>query len=125
MKKPFLQISALLALGLGAGMINGLLGTGGGILILWGLSRTPAIRRRDPRTAFAATLAVTLPLSLFSAFWYYRAGHLDLGSVWLLSLVAVPGGMAGALLLRRFSPKALKRLFAVILLVSGVMLWRG
>lgn len=122
MKKVILQISAFLSLGLGAGVLNGLLGTGGGVVLLLGIPHLPGVRLHDPRKAYTATLAVILPLSLLSALRYFRAGGVDLTAVCPLLLPAVAGGTAGAFLLRRFSPELLKRLFAALLLASGVMM---
>ena len=122
MKTVFLQFLALFVIGLGAGTLNGLLGTGGGVVILLGLSHIPKLKLRDPRTAYATTLAVILPLSLFSALRYFRAGGVDVSTVCILILPAAIGGVMGAFLLRRSSPKLLKRLFAALLLISGAMM---
>lgn len=122
MKTFILQILALFIIGLGAGTLNGLLGTGGGVVILLGLSHVPGLKLRDPRTAYATTLAVILPLSLFSALRYFRAGGINTFLVCALLLPAVVGGVVGAFLLRRSSPTLLKRLFAALLLASGVMM---
>ncbi|MBR5871812.1 MAG: sulfite exporter TauE/SafE family protein [Clostridia bacterium] len=102
-----------------AGMVNGLLGTGGGILLL------PVLRRHaNTRDAFASALFCILPLSVLSCFLYAKSGTLSAAVVsdalqYLLG--ALPGGMLGAYLLNRLDPRILQLIFAALLLFSG---WR-
>lgn len=122
MKHPILWFFLILALGLGAGFINGLLGAGGGILIVFGLSRLLRGKIRDPRSVYASAIAVILPLSILSAIQYFRQGSLEIHTLELLILPALLGGALGGLLLRRLSPAALSRIFAVVVLISGITL---
>ena len=122
MKRFFLQILPIIAIGLGAGFLNGLLGAGGGILIVFGLNRWLGPRLADPRSVFASAIAVMLPLSLLSAVQYLRQGSLDMAYLPFLIPPAIAGGVIGGLLLRRLSPVALSRLFAAVVLVSGIVL---
>ena len=122
MKVHFLQILPLIAIGLGAGFLNGLLGAGGGILIVFGLRKLLKRNLKDPRAIFPTAIAVMLPLSLLSAWQYARAGSLQLSYFGWLILPAIAGGVIGALLLRRLSVKALSRLFAAVVLISGLVL---
>ena len=122
MKVHFLQILPLIAIGLGAGFLNGLLGAGGGILIVFGLRKLLKRSLKDPRAIFPTAIAVMLPLSLLSAWQYARAGSLQLSYFGWLILPAIAGGVIGALLLRRISVKALSRLFAAVVLISGIVL---
>ena len=107
-------------LGLGAGFINGLLGAGGGILIVFGLSRLLRGKVRDPRSVYASAIAVILPLSILSAIQYFRHGSVDLNMAVALILPAIAGGAVGAWLLRRLSPALLSRVFAAVVLLSGI-----
>lgn len=108
------------AAGFGAGLVNGLLGTGGGILLLSVLRR-----RLQPRDAFAASLVCILPLSVLSVLLYAKNGSLS----WeMLSTDAQPylfgapaGGLLGAVFLDRINLSVLQYLFAALLLFSG---WR-
>ena len=121
MKRHFLKLFPPIGVGLAAGLLNGLLGAGGGILILFGLRRLCG-QGRAPRAAYVTAIAVILPLSLISALQYARLGSLDAGTVSSLLLPAVLGGLTGALLLRRLSPTVLGRIFAAAVLVSGVVM---
>lgn len=120
MKHSFFLFLTLIALGLGAGFINGLLGAGGGILIVFGLNKLLAGKLSDPRSVYASAIAVILPLSVLSALQYIRRGSPDLNTLSYLLLPAVLGGALGALLLRKLSVKTLSRIFAAVVLVSGI-----
>ena len=114
------------AVGLGAGFINGLLGAAGGILLVTALPYlpTPSLLSvganpygqagADRRDLFASALAV-------SALRYRLAGVDPLPrSLLPLLLPAAAGGLLGAFLLERTSPRRLRRLFAAVILVSGI-----
>ncbi|MBQ9099745.1 MAG: TSUP family transporter [Clostridia bacterium] len=122
MKLFFTYILPILLIGVGAGFINGLLGAGGGILIVFGLGRLLKKRLRDPRSVYASAIAVMLPLSLLSVTRYLANGSLDTPVLGWLILPAIAGGALGGLLLRRLSPATLSRLFAGVVLVSGILL---
>ena len=122
MKLFFCKILPLVALGMGAGFLNGLLGAGGGIVIVYGLTLLLGRRVADPRAVYVTALAVMLPLSALSLWHYAGFGHLPERELWLLLLPAVIGGVLGAWLLRRLTPHLLSRLFAAIVLLSGVMM---
>lgn len=119
--------------GFGAGLINGLLGAAGGILLVAALPHLPAPTRLssgidpfaaghlDQRDLFATALAVMLPISAVSAFNYWRSGiRPDLRFTLFLLLPVAVGGFVGGLLLERTSQTLLRRLFAAVILVSGV-----
>ncbi len=112
----------LLALGLLAGFLNGLLGAAGGIAVVLGLRALYRNKPVDGHSFYATAIAVMLPLSILSAWRYARVGHLPEVSPWGLVLPAVLGGVLGALLLRRIEPQILKRIFAAVVLISGIIL---
>lgn len=109
-------------LGLVAGLLNGLLGAGGGIAIVLGLKKMHAHGSKDPRAVYASAIAVMLPLSLVSAWRYAKMGHVNVTEVSALALPAIVGGAFGAWLTSRLSPTALSKIFAALVLISGVVL---
>lgn len=123
-------VGLLLALGGGAGFINGLLGTGGGILLvlaLRGYGRRhriggDAVSAESQRDIYATALAVMVPISVFSTIQYARAGTLDLGGFAPMLLPTVVGGVLGGILLDRLKLDWVKRLFALLVLISGVLM---
>lgn len=122
MKGFFTKILPIIGIGAAAGFLNGLLGAGGGIVIVFGLNALLGKRLADPRSIYATAIAVMLPLSALSAWQYFQNGHLTEGNLGLLVLPALVGGALGAWLLRRLSPRMLSRIFAAVVLISGIVL---
>ena len=112
----------LLMLGAGAGFINGLLGAGGGILLVYVLRGY--VNRRYPKNSdtLAKALAVMLPVSVFSALHYVLSGTLKTASFSFVILPSVAGGILGGWLLDKLKLSWLRRLFALLVLCSGVLM---
>lgn len=123
--RPYTRFGALLVCGLAAGMINGLLGTGGGIILVLGLSRICRGTLPDRRDVCANALVVTLVLTLLSTLLYIRSGNAPPADLSRFVLPGAVGGLVGGVLLGRITPHALGKLFAILLVVSGIfMLFR-
>jgi len=115
------QFVLLIAAGLAAGFLNGLLGAGGGVLLIYALSALNPDKSPDGvRDNFAATVACVLPVTLLSAILYAADGRMDFAAVTPLVLPAILGGTAGAVLLGRIPTKLLKKLFALLVIWSGI-----
>lgn len=105
-------------LGLLTGFANGIFGSGGGTIAV------PLLEKGglEPQKSHATSIAVTLPLSIISAVLYYKNGILELSD----ALKYIPGGLAGAVcggyVLKKIPDKFLKRLFGLILIISGLRL---
>ncbi len=106
------------AVGLGAGLCNGLLGSGGGIVLFFALSLLGYGNAKD---RFAMNVAVICAISTVSCFLYWRQGHVNLPELTPYILPAAAGGIAGALLVDRINTVWLKRIFAVLVIYAG---WR-
>ena len=113
---------SLVVVGTIAGVLNGLLGAGGGIVVVWGLQRAIGNGEADAREIFANALCVMLPISAVSAIGYALMGELFVNGIGAFMIPAIVGGVLGALLLSRISTAWLKRLFALIVIYSGIML---
>ena len=102
--------------GLAAGLVNGLLGSGGGMIAVPMLERGGVEANR----AHATSVAVMLPLSAVSAFFYLRSGGVSIRD----ALPYIPGGIVGALmgvmLLRRVKPGLLRKIFGGLAVYSGM-----
>ena len=129
----------LCAGGLAAGVCNGLLGTGGGILIIGALRlyrrflsvsgpvsakvSSPEISAADtPKDDYVTALCCMLPLSLLSSLLYLRTGAFSgvpFSRALPYFLGAVPGGVLGAYLLDRVKPKTAQLLFALLVVFGG------
>ena len=113
-----LKKSLLVSGGLCAGFINGLLGTGGGIIIIFILGKINA--ENDPKDNFASAIAAILPMSVISAGFYLKNESFMLNDIFPYILPAVIGGFAGAFLLCRIKTAFLKKLFACIVIYAGI-----
>lgn len=110
------------ATGLLAGFLNGLLGAGGGIPVVFALSAVLKKEMADHRDLYANALCVMLPISAVSCLRYALAGNLQTEGFGIYALPAVLGGLAGGFLLGRLRGVWLKRLFGVLVIWSGVLL---
>ena len=111
---------------LAAGVINGLLGAGGGVVMLYALSYL--LRKRGSadagKDAFASVVAVILPVSMISALSYASRGNIDMTKMQVLIIPALIGGMIGAYLTDKLPTRIIRGIFAVLVIISGVrMIW--
>ena len=122
MKTFFKKTLPVCLLGVVAGLLNGLLGAGGGVALVLGLRRLQKDTPHDPRCVYVSALCVMLPVSLFTVFRYRNMGHLETVRIAQIALPAVAGGVLGAWLLRHLTPTTLSRLFSALVLVSGIIM---
>ncbi len=115
------RLILLAATGAVAGFLNGLLGAGGGIVLIYALTALNPDKSEDGvRDNFAATIACILPVTLLSAFLYAKDGRMDVYAVAPLVLPAILGGFVGAWFLGKINTVLLKRLFALLVIYSGI-----
>ena len=98
------------------GVLNGMLGAGGGMLAVpickkFGLAQTEA---------HATSVAVIFPLSVLSACAYLWLGHFELESAAFYLLPGAIGALAGALLLAKIPAKWLRKIFACFMIWAGL-----
>ena len=118
-----LMVAIYLLVGLGAGVMGGMFGIGGGIVIV------PALilfARFAPHTATGTSLAVfLLPVAALGAWTHYKAGNVRVGAALVIAAGLFVGSYFGARLAVQMSPVALKRAFAVFLAMVAVRMWFG
>lgn len=103
--------------GLLAGFINGLLGSGGGVLVVLYLTIMAGIGQKK---AQATAIAVILPLAVLSSIIYARGGHVQWPVLWKVSLGGIAGAILGAFLLNKMKGNLLKKMFGVFLVIAGL-----
>lgn len=112
-----------LAIGLGAGVLAGLFGIGGGIVIVPALI---LLAKFPPQTATGTSLAIfLLPIGALGAWAYYKEGHVRIVPALLLALGVLLGSYVGARIAHMMSPLMLKRSFAVFLVLVAARMWFG
>lgn len=115
------MIVIFLAIGLGAGVLSGLFGIGGGIVIVPALMYAA---RMTPAQAVGTSLgALLLPVGAAGAYAYWKAGELNVRASLLLALGLFIGAYFGAKLGQALSPQLLKKLFAGLLVGVAVKMW--
>ena len=105
-----------------AGLVNGLLGAGGGIIAVFALRAALDQSEAEARDIFANALCVMLPISIVSCVGYALMGEIHTEGLGAFIIPAIVGGALGGLLLGRINAEFLKKLFAALVVYSGIML---
>ena len=113
------KTSSLGVLGVLAGLINGLLGAGGGILLVRFIGKIVGTES-EGKDVFATALATMLPMSIVSTFAYIIRGSMIEFDIAPIFLPAVVGGVGGALLLNVIDTRLLRLVFSALVVFSGI-----
>ncbi|MCX7842397.1 MAG: sulfite exporter TauE/SafE family protein [Clostridia bacterium] len=114
--KPF-RFLKYLAIGMVTGLANGLFGSGGGTIAV------PAmvlILGAEEHKAHATAIAVILPLTFASAFFYISHNYVNWELTYKIVLGGVIGGYIGARLLNICPANILRKIFAVFMIFAAV-----
>ena len=109
-----------IAVGIGAGLLSGLFGVGGGILVVPALIM---ILRFDPRRASGTSLGAVLPIAVAGVITHWSQDNVDWIMALWLSIGAIGGATYGTKLIHVLPRKTLGYLFAAILVVTAVRLY--
>lgn len=118
MKKNKKQNLLLVTFGTAIGLVNGILGAGGGMLTV------PLLKKIgfDTKQSHTNAIAVILPITAISAIIYLWKDLVSFND----ALIYIPTGLIGAIigtyLLKKISPKWLKRIFGVLMVYAGIRL---
>ncbi len=110
------RLIMLSSAGILVGAVNGFFGGGGGmicvpLLLLLGLNN---------QRAQATAILIMLPISIASAIVYYTQGFVEWDCVLFVATGSIVGGAIGACLLKILPNKALKFVFAVVVILAGI-----
>jgi uncharacterized protein len=106
-------------IGLGAGLLGGLFGVGGGLIIVPGLV---SVAGMDRRLAHGTSLAATLPIAAASLITYVSHGNVDWAVALLIALGAIVGAVVGTTLLHIIPKNVLVIIFVVTVLATATRL---
>lgn len=113
----FLKRHSICLAGLCAGIINGLLGAGGGMVLVPLLTAATDL---DDEQIFPASVSIILPICLVSLFFAWQASPPDWSTALPYLLGSAGGGIAAGLLGKRIPVKWLHRILGVLIIWGGV-----
>lgn len=97
------------------GLINSLLGAGGGMVAV------PLLKKQvNPRCAHATFVCVILPLSAISCISYLKAGKVTVADAMPYVLWGVLGAVIGTYALQKLKLNSIRKIFALIMLWAGI-----
>lgn len=97
------------------GFLAGLGIGGGSLLILW---LTLALQM-DPQTARLVNLLFFIPSAIISSLFRWKQGALDLPRIFHAILSGCVSALVCSLIFRSMEPTLLRRLFGILLLITG------
>ena len=103
----------------GAGFLSGLIGAGGGIILYFILG---SLYGKGAKENLILSSMAVMFFCLISMFFYKGNAALPLESILKIAIPASLGGLCGALLLNRIPTKTLKKLFAIVIIISGILM---
>ena len=102
-----------------SGLLNGLFGSGGGMVAVPFLKKCGL----EAKEAHATSISMILPMSLVSSWLYLSGGAFDLSDAWIFLPGGVAGAIAGALLLKKISTPLLNKIFGAFMIFAAVRLF--
>jgi uncharacterized membrane protein YfcA len=114
-----LQVIIILFLvGLAAGILGGLVGVGGGIIIVPSLVYFLGFSQKEAQGTSLGILL--LPVGILGVLQFYKAGYVDLRTVWVVSFGFLVGSYFGSKIALGFPQETAKKIFAVLLILIAL-----
>jgi uncharacterized protein len=119
--KPYkmtIQIILLLvAIGLAAGILSGLVGVGGGIIVVPALVFFLGFTQQQAQGTSLGLLL--LPVGILAVMNYYNKGQIDIRVVGIMAITFVIGGWLGSKWALSLPEVTVKRIFAIVLFYAA------
>src|SRR5258705_5818555 len=111
-------IIVLLVIGLAAGILGGLIGVGGGIIIVPSLIYFLGFSQKE---ASGTSLGILLlPVGILGVLQFYKAGYVDMRTVWLVSFGFLVGSYFGSKIALKFSQETVRKIFAIVMILIAI-----
>lgn len=107
----------IISFGFIAGIFSGLLGIGGGIILIPLMVTYLGISQH---IAHGTSLATIIPTALTASIVYGYTNNINFAPAVPLAIGSMIGASLGAKWMKKISPKQLKQLFGVFLIVIGI-----
>jgi hypothetical protein len=118
---PF-ELAELVAIGVAAGVLSGLLGIGGGLVMVPAMVLVLGF---DQHVAQGTSLVVIIPAALSGSITHYRNGRVSVRQAAYVALGGVIGASLGSVLALSVDDTILRKLFAGFLIVVAVQIILG
>jgi len=99
------------------GLASGLLGIGGGLLVVPIMTFAMGM---SIHLATATSMFTMIFTSISGVTQHYQANHINVETALLLALGAIFGAQVGAYASKRISSKNLRRVFGIVVIISGI-----
>lgn len=113
------RAATAVGIGVATGLFAGLLGVGGGLIMVPGMTALLGVRQHQ---AHGTSLLVIIPVAVVGALVLGHSHDVDLLVGVALAVASIGGAVIGARLTRTFSDRELRRLFAIAALAIGVIM---
>ena len=108
-------IIILVIIGLVSGLLSGLVGIGGGIIIVPALVFFLGFSQK---LAQGTSLGILLlPVGILAVLQFYKAGFVDVKTVWLVAAGFIAGGYFGSKIALSLQQDTVKKIFAIFLIL--------
>lgn len=114
-------MTGLIAIGVAAGIVAGLLGVGGGVLFVPGLVLFVGL---DQHHAEATSLLAIVPVAIVGTYRHDRYGNVRRADALALGLMSLAGAAGGVALANALSGALLRDAFAALMVVVAAQLAR-
>lgn len=108
----------LIAIGLAAGILSGLVGLGGGLVIIPALVMALGMSQK---AAQGTSVAIMLPpIGILAAWNYYKAGFVDIKYALIIAATFILGGWLGSKFALALPEATVRRIFAGIMIITAL-----
>ena len=109
------MVVILILIGIGAGVLSGLIGIGGGIIIVPALVYFLGFTQLGAQGTSLAMLM--LPVGFLAVINFYKAGHINYPAVFMIAIGFIIGSYFGSKFALTLPQDTLKKIFAVLMIV--------
>lgn len=106
---------SLVIIGILCGAVNGLFGSGGGMIAVPALEQSGI----EAKKAHATSIAITAALSVVSAALYFSKDSVNLSQAMNYIPLGLAGAAVGAKILKKIPTKLLHKIFGIFMIAAG------
>ena len=108
-----------------AGLVNGFVGAGGGIILVYLFYLLKSGESSDFKDNLVMTVTAVIPMSAVALFVYSRGANVDFDIIGRLFIPITVGGILGAFLMDKIDKVLLTVIFSALMIYSGIRMILG